>query len=113
MTSSIASSATLSIMEGAVFHYAPASNNRDLLYMTDRTSSLYLNSCTLKSTTTGLRLTRGSLFIDNDVTFSCDGIEPSESISFGDGTVSNDVDVTGLSGTEVTVYGGLLYDNVA
>ena len=109
MGSTIDVNGVLMIDPGTTFSYAPPGNNRDLLYMTDKSSLLYLNGCTLYSTATGMRLTRGSLFLDNDVTFSCAGTNPSESIAFGDGTSDGDLDVTWLSGAYLTVHGGL-YD---
>ncbi|MFH1254582.1 MAG: hypothetical protein V1646_04080 [bacterium] len=43
---------------------------KDLLFMQDATSQLYLNGCTLKTTMTGLRLTKGQLIFDNKVTMT-------------------------------------------
>ncbi len=43
---------------------------KDLLFMSDPTSQLYLNSCTLKSTYTGFRLTKGQLLFDNKVSMT-------------------------------------------
>jgi len=51
------------------FNFAPYSNNKDLLAMTDATSSIYLNGCDLKTTYTGLRLTKGRLICDNKINF--------------------------------------------
>jgi len=112
VTSTIESKSTLKITDDAIFRYAPTTNNRDLIYMTDETSCLHLNCCTLRSTETGLRLINGKIFIENNVTFSCDGGTVSESICFGNGIESNDVEIVVLSGAELNVYGGLHYDNV-
>ncbi len=43
---------------------------KDLLFMADPTSQLYLNGCTLKSTYTGFRLTQGQLLFDNKVSMT-------------------------------------------
>ncbi len=43
---------------------------KDLLFMSDSTSQLYLNGCTLKSTYTGFRLTQGQLLFDNKVSMT-------------------------------------------
>jgi len=110
--STIASQSRLLVDQGMTFYYAPSVANRDLLSMTDKSSCLYLDGCALKSTETGIRLTRGRLFIDNGVTFSCAGTESSESICFGNGTASGDLDVTLLSGALLDVYGGLYENNV-
>jgi len=111
-TSTIGSNSLLYVDQNVTFSYAPSIANRDLLYLTDKTSGFYLNGCTLYSTATGMRLTRGRLFLDNNVTLSCAGTESSESICFGDGTADNDLDTKLLSGADVTVYGGLCYENV-
>jgi hypothetical protein len=113
VASTIASQSKLTIDQGTTFYYAPTVANRDLLAMTDRSSILYLNGCTFRSTATGVRLTKGRVLLDSDVTFSCLGTASSESISFGDGTAVNDVDVTFLSGAQIEAYGGVCYDNVA
>ena len=102
----------LSLNSGLIFSYAPSSNNRDLLYMTDNTSQLFLNGCTIQSTTTGLRLTNGKLFIDNQVTFNSEGTAASEAISLGNGTAINDLDVYLLSAAELNISGPLEYENV-
>ena len=52
-----------------IFTYSPYNNDRDLIKM-DASSTLYLNGCTLQSTFTGIRLTKGNLVVDNHVTFS-------------------------------------------
>jgi len=110
--STVSAHSKLTIDRGAKFYYAPSTANRDLLAMTDRSSCLYLDGCTLQSTTTGLRLTNGRLFIDNNVTFSSEGTTASESISFGNGSAVNDLDIKVLSGATLDLYGGLYYDNV-
>ena len=52
-----------------IFTYSPYNNDRDLIKM-DPSSTLYLSGCTLQSTFTGIRLTKGNLVVDNHVTFS-------------------------------------------
>lgn len=111
-TSTIASNSTLVFDSDTTFKYSPPIANRDLLYMTDEVAFLYLNNCTLHSTSTGLRFTRGTVFLENIVTFSCDGTEDSESICFGNGTAADDVTVNVLSNADINVYGGICYENV-
>ncbi len=113
MGSTINSNSVLYFDEGTTFSYAPSKSSRDLLYMIDATSCLYLNGCTLYLTKTGMRLTRGRLFLDNQVTFSSQGNVVSEAICFGDGNSSNDLDIQILSGAQVNVYGRLEYENTA
>lgn len=110
-TSIINTDSILQIDESAVFHYLPSSVNRDLIYMVDNTSWFYLNGCSLTCSTTGIRLTRGKLLLDNNVTFSSEGGSVSEAICFGDNSVDNDIDVHLLAGAQVDVYGRLEYEN--
>lgn len=112
LTSTIESYSKLTIGPGAIFYYAPTIDDRDLLLMRDKTSCLHLDGCTLRSSTTGLRLTKGTLLLDNNVTFSSDGTITGESICFGNGVSSDDVDVVILSGAEISVDKGLDYDGV-
>ena len=111
-TSTIAAGATVVFNSDTTFKYSPSIANRDLLYMTDNTSCLYLDSCTLHSTSTGMRLTRGMLLLDNLVTFSSEGSVLSESICFGNGVGSEDLTVKVFSGANLDVYGELYYDNL-
>ena len=93
---------------GSTFKYAPPIANRDLLIMTNTSSKLHLNGCTLHSTTTGLRLTKGMVLFDNFVTLSADGQVVSEAISFGktdDPSGTNDAIVGVLGGAYVEAYG--------
>lgn len=68
--STISSLAMLMFDKFATFNYAPARANATLLAMADVSSQLYLNGCSLTSTSTGLRLLTGTLILDNDVTLS-------------------------------------------
>jgi hypothetical protein len=112
MSSTIATQSKLVIDKDVTFYCASAIDNRDLLYMADQTSCLYLDGCTLQSTSTGLRLTRGRLLIDNSVTLSSEGSQTSELIGFGDGNSANNLSVTLLSGAALDVHGGL-HDDTA
>jgi len=55
---------------GTTFEYYPSSTNKDLFVMSDETSILFLNGCTLQTTNTGIRLAKGSLWFDNKVTLT-------------------------------------------
>ena len=111
MTTSIDSDSTLIIKPGITFKYAPQSSNRNLLYMTDQTSNLFLNGCTLHSTKTGLQLTNGTLTIDNKVTFSGEGIYQSEAICFGNNNAQNNLNIELYADAEINIYGRLEYEN--
>lgn len=110
MASTIGANSTCKFDQDTVFSYEPGDTNRDLLYMEDETACLYLRGCTIKSTSTGMRFTRGTVYLDGKVTLSSDGTVPGESICFGDGDADHNVRVKILPGTELVVYGEL-YDN--
>jgi hypothetical protein len=112
-TSTIAANSMLMIHKDFTFTYAPPIANRDLIYMEDKSSSFRFCASTLKSTTTGMRITRGRLFFDNHITLSSASINPSESICFGDGTADNDLDIKLLSGANLEIHGGVYINNVA
>ena len=113
MGSTIDFNSTLYVDNGATFRYAPTRVERDLLYMKDKSSRLFLDGCTLHSTKTGMRLTRGKLLLDNNVVFSSEGNAVSEAICFGDGTAANDLDIQVLADAQVNVYGRLEYENTS
>ncbi len=64
----VAPFSTLTFDLGTTFSFAPSSTEQDLFILQDKTSTLYLNGCTLKTTSSGMRLTRGNLIFDNKVT---------------------------------------------
>ena len=111
MGSTINSLSTLLLDKGLTFSYAPTAARRSLIYMTDKTSWLYVDGCTLHSTRTGLTLTRGTVLFDNKVTLSGEGRYTSEAIQFGNGVASSDLDIRLLSGAMLDVYGRLEYQN--
>ena len=79
MPSFITSKSTLNFDTGTTFSIAPATftdcpytifpttTTNYFIKMADQTSDLYLNGCSLYTTLTGIRLTKGSLFFDNKV----------------------------------------------
>ncbi|MBU4270218.1 hypothetical protein KKE07_05095, partial [Candidatus Dependentiae bacterium] len=99
-TSTINSDSRLYLSQNLTFSYAPKRNNKDLIYMTDVSSGLYLDGTTLLSTNTGLRLSAGSLFLDNKVTISALGIALSESIVF-----NSDLTLNILASANLDLYG--------
>ncbi|MFH1254580.1 MAG: hypothetical protein V1646_04070 [bacterium] len=72
------------ITADSVFYFNPATTldfrpstaetadfwGKDLLFMDEATSQLYLNGCTLKTTMTGICLTKGQLIFDNKVSIT-------------------------------------------
>lgn len=110
-TSTIEKNSRLMFDKNSGLLYMPQNANRDLLYMTDKTSEIILNGGSLYSTRTGLRLTRGSLVLDGKSTLSSMGIAVSEAICFGDGSEENNLDIYLDPAAQVDVYGRLEYQN--
>ncbi|KKQ48415.1 MAG: hypothetical protein US69_C0023G0001, partial [candidate division TM6 bacterium GW2011_GWF2_38_10] len=63
----VASGSCLYFDVGTTFSYAPAIARRDLLVLADDTSQVHFNGCSLKTTFTGLTLTKGTVLIENEV----------------------------------------------
>ncbi len=104
----INSQATLMFDRETIFSYESADTstvtNRDHVIMADTTSRLYLNGCTLDSTTTGLKLQTGVLVIDDKVT-----VENQSPISTFGNFFDNGMDVEVLAGATIDVQGFLTY----
>jgi hypothetical protein len=98
----------LSFDTGMSFTYAPTAANRDLVRMTDDTSKLYLNGCTLSSTTTGLRLTKGTLILDNKNDIYADGSTLSSAVAFGNRSAAGDPTIYVMPGASIDVKTGCL-----
>lgn len=114
-TSTISTNATLFLDANSTFSYAPKRRiNRDLIAMTDVSSRLFANGCTMKSTTTGMRLTKGTLVVDGKVTMQNSGATAlSQGISFGNGTAANDLTIKVLGGAKLELTSGILVYNNA
>ncbi|MFH1831803.1 MAG: hypothetical protein ABH827_03280 [bacterium] len=108
----ISSKSTLIIDTGTGFKYEPTTNNRDLVVMEDVTSRLFLNSCEFASSSTGMRLTKGTLLIDgtNDIE-TPDSVASSEGISFGNGNIEENLNIEMFPGANMIVTGILNLDN--
>ncbi|KKQ11687.1 MAG: hypothetical protein WCS92_00835 [Candidatus Babeliales bacterium] len=72
----ITNGTTLNFDVNTIFDFSPPTTGspqflaKDLLVMQDATSQLYLNCSTLKTTMTGLRLTKGEVLFDNSITIT-------------------------------------------
>lgn len=66
-SSFITSGATLLFDKSTTFSFAPSTQTNNQIKMVDATSKIVLDSCTLKCTDTGFRLTTGRLLCDNKV----------------------------------------------
>jgi WD40 repeat protein len=89
----IAPSGILKFDIGTTFSFAPTTTTDHLFQLQDRTSALYLNGCTLNTTTSGMRLTKGSLLFDNKIALNSNtGVELSTlstltSAAYGNGAI--------------------------
>jgi len=117
----IAKNSTLKFDLGTTFSYGPSAlfnDAKDLIVMTDETSQFYLNGATLKSTTTGLRLTKGTLTIDHKCAFynqddaNGQATSVSQAITIGNGTYVDDLSINLMPGGSVALESGILvYQN--
>ncbi|QQR49050.1 hypothetical protein IPF37_05875 [bacterium] len=113
-TSTIDTQSTLFFDTNSTFSYAPKiRKNRDLIAMTDVTSRFFAHGCTIQSTTTGLRLTKGTLVVDGKVVLqNPNAVSLSQGISFGNGIAANDLTINILGGAKLELTSGvLLYNN--
>jgi hypothetical protein len=111
--SAIDSASSLMLDSGVTFNYAPSIANRDLIEMQDITSQLYLNGCTLSSTTTGLRLTVGTLAVDGENVVSNNATSLSQATCFGDGIPGDNLNIDIRPGGSINIASGILdYENL-
>ena len=111
-TSYITPGSTLYVDPGTIFAYVPGSgsSSKDLFQMVDGTSRFYLNGCTLKTTSTGMRLMRGQVLFENRVVVDT-ALDTPNALTFGDGSsTANNVNVRVLSGSRVEIN-GMIVDN--
>jgi hypothetical protein len=97
------------------FSYNPPIANRDLITMDNRSSVLWLNGASVATSSTGLRLTKGTLIIANKTPFYNDtGVSLSDGFSLGDGIIaSNDLNIEIMPGASIELMSGnLTYANV-
>lgn len=105
LASTIGSMGTLTVNPGMTFRYAPLSNKNNLLSMESATSRLFLDGCSLYSTSTGIKLSTGILAIDNSVTLSSAATIPANSIK-----LSSNLDIQILGGAVLDLYGYITYE---
>ena len=90
------------------FLYDPRVSDNSLIHMQNGTSCLFLNGSMLQAGDMGLRLSKGCLYFDNNVTLSC----PTSTIIFGDSRLPDgDLDVHVLASARVEVTGSILDDS--
>ena len=103
---------TVTMDSGFTFSYSPSVNRRDLIYM-EPTSQIYLNGCTLASTTTGMRLTKGTLIVDSqNLLYNTGAVSISQGIAFGDLNPDHNLGIEILPGAKLELMSGkLIYQN--
>jgi hypothetical protein len=102
-------------LAGVTFKYQPPIANRDLFLLTDASSTLFLDGCTLNTTTTGMRLTRGLLLVNGKNSLINDGNAGvlSKGFCLGDGVASHDLSIQVQPGGSLNLVSGTLdYRNV-
>ncbi len=77
----ITSDSCLYFSPDSIFEYHPSSTINNLIEFEDRSSCLYLDGCTLQTTDTGMRISKGRLFLDNKVTLSTQGYTRLDSVT--------------------------------
>jgi len=98
---------------GSTFYFAPSTNDNTLIKMRDRSSCMMFDGSTLLTTDTGLRLTKGTLLLDNKVILNSAGVTLSNGIIFGDSSkLNHDLNVKVLGGAYVQIYGTVCDDSV-
>lgn len=66
----IDSKSLLAFDVGSSFTFAPTTTDQKLLIFKDSTSGLFLNGANFNTTSTGVRLTKGALYLENKVVFN-------------------------------------------
>lgn len=120
MTSTIAKHSIMYLEQKFTLSYDPPVARKDLLVFQDHTSILYLDGATLHVTHTGLQLTRGSIFVDQNVVLhaeskidSLTGVVTPGCIELGNSNGVEDMVCNILRGSMLEVTGGQLgYSNV-
>ena len=114
-TAYIASHSTLYFDTNTTFSYSPRLTSRhslsekNLIHMTDRTSSIFFNECSLQLPDSGWQITNGTILFNNKIQISGQSnIE--QSFEFGNGISINDPDIQLLSGANIENH-GYMYAN--
>jgi WD40 repeat protein len=112
-TSTINSHSRLIVAPGMTLRYAPACPDKTLLVMHDKTAQIVLDSSTLYATSTGLRLTSGTMVVKNRSCLQSGATHPGEGIEFGDGIAEHDLTLKIEPGAHLEQRGGYIeYRNV-
>lgn len=100
LASTIDSQSMLYMGYGTTFSYSPRTAKRDLIFMTNTTSQLFLDGSSLHVTRTGLQLSAGTLILDDLVTVSSEARVPAEGIR-----LNSDLTVNVRGNANVQLFG--------
>lgn len=110
--STIKANSTWFFDAGMTFSYKPPSASKNLIVMESNSSILHLYETSMHSTTTGVRLTKGILFVDGTCPVYSDATTDGQAIAFGDGaSVSNDLAIKIGPESGLDVRSGLVLVN--
>jgi len=108
----IQAGSTLHLGRGVTFRYAPSTANKNLIDFQNVSSELSLRGATLDASNVGWELTDGTLIVDHKCFVSNDATGPTEAISFGNGTLADDLNIEIMPGGNIEVTNGILeYNN--
>jgi hypothetical protein len=114
----VSANSMLSFDNNTTFSFAPQDKSRTRLYFGDSSSILRLNGSTFcapgRGGGTGVALTKGTLILDNKVTFSnSHNYNTAKAFTFGSGTGSADLAVRLNAGASINLDCGIIdYKNV-
>ncbi len=103
LTSSIMAKSQLILDSGMTFSYNPSNNNNNLLKFMERSATLVLDGADMYVGPMGLQLTTGKFKVNRNSQMRTDG-----EISFGTGTMSDDIECNIISGIEFLFGNGVL-----
>ena len=100
----------LTVDRNTTFSYSPYSSTRkDLIWMPDITSVMFLNGATLKTTRTGIQFKRGTLLADGKVhLYNDSATRLSEAIVFGNGVAINDANISIMPAASINLKSGVI-----
>lgn len=112
-TSIVNSKSKLKILDNVQLYMGRTSQaSAGPLLFTDETSCLHLSSCILTTTNYGFLFTKGSCYVDGNVTLESLGTTTSSGIIIGSGSISDDVSISIAPGAAVKhVRGYWVYNN--
>lgn len=102
----------LNLSGGTTFKYNPPTADRDLIILEDDDAVFSMDGASLVSSSTGMRLTKGTIVIAGSCRIFGSGSSDSSAITFGNGISSGDVTLDVAEGALLDIYDGrCLYAN--